>query len=383
MTKKVPFTKEFEREAVRLAQKSGRTRREIADDLGIGLSTLTRWLSRSRDAVMDDPGHRDAHEDMAAELKRLRRENEVLRQERDILKKGDRFFRQGGKSMTFHFIDQARQEFPAHRLCKVLGVSQSGYFAWKDRPASRRQREDMVMLAHVRSAYALSHETYGSPRMTRELQDRGLAIGRRRTARLMRENGLQARQKRRFKRTTDSQHALPVAPNIIDQDFDATGPNQKWSVDISYVWTREGWLYLAVVIDLFSRRIVGWAVGDRLHRELAINALRKAIVLRRPKPGLIHHSDRGSQYCSLDYQALLRSKGILISMSGKGNCYDNAMVETFFKTLKSELIWRTSYQTRSQATIAIARYIDGFYNPTRRHSALDYLSPAQFERLAA
>lgn len=285
--------------------------------------------------------------------------------------------------MTFHFIDQARQEFPAHRLCKVLGVSQSGYFAWKDRPASRRQREDMVMLAHVRSAYALSHETYGSPRMTRELQDRGLAIGRRRTARLMRENGLQARQKRRFKRTTDSQHALPVAPNIIDQDFDATGPNQKWSVDISYVWTREGWLYLAVVIDLFSRRIVGWAVGDRLHRELAINALRKAIVLRRPKPGLIHHSDRGSQYCSLDYQALLRSKGILISMSGKGNCYDNAMVETFFKTLKSELIWRTSYQTRSQATIAIARYIDGFYNPTRRHSALDYLSPAQFERLAA
>ena len=285
--------------------------------------------------------------------------------------------------MKFRFIDQAKEEFPAHRLCKVLGVSQSGYFAWKDRPASHRQREDMVMLAHVRSAYALSHETYGSPRMTRELRDSGFAIGRRRTARLMRENGLYARQKRRFKRTTDSQHAFPVAPNIIDQDFAATAPDQKWGVDISYVWTREGWLYLSVVIDLFSRRVVGWAVGDRLHRELAINALRKAIVMRRPKPGLIHHSDRGSQYCSIDYQALLRSNEIVISMSGKGNCYDNAMVETFFKTLKSELFWRTAYQTRNQAEIAIARYIDGFYNPVRRHSALDYLSPAQFERLAA
>lgn len=181
--------------------------------------------------------------------------------------------------MKFRFIDKAKEEFPAHRLCKVLGVSQSGYFAWKDRPASHRQQEDMVMLAHVSSADALSHETYGSPRMTRELQDRGFAIGRRRTPRLMRENGLRAPQKRRFKRTTDVEHSFPVAPNIIDQDFAATGPNQNWGVNISYIWTREGWLYLSVVIDLFSRRVVGWAVGDRLHRELAINALRKAIVI--------------------------------------------------------------------------------------------------------
>lgn len=285
--------------------------------------------------------------------------------------------------MKFHFIDQAKTEFPAHRLCKVLGVSQSGYFAWKDRPASPRQREDMLILAHVRSAYALSHETYGSPRMTRELQDSGFAIGRRRTAQLMRENGLHARQKRRFKRTTDSHHAFPVAPNIIDQDFAASRPNQKWGVDISYVRTREVWLYLAVVIDLFSRRVVGWAVGDRLHRELALNALRKAIVMRRPKPGLIHHSDRGSQYCSIDYQEMLRANGTTISMSGNGNRYDNAMVETFFKTLKSELIWRTVFQTRQDAKIAIAQYIEGFYNPVRSHSSLDYMSPPQFERMAA
>ena len=158
--------------------------------------------------------------------------------------------------MKFKLIDKAKNEFPVHRLCGVLGVSQSGYFAWKDRPASRRQRDDMVLLAHVRSAFALSNGTYGSPRMTRELQDNGFAMGRRRTARLMHENGLKARQKRRFKRTTDSEHAWPIAPNIIDQDFTATGLNEKWGVDISYVWTREGWLYLAVIIDLFSRKIV-------------------------------------------------------------------------------------------------------------------------------
>ena len=175
--------------------------------------------------------------------------------------------------------------------------------------------------------------------MVHELRDNGLSIGRRRVARLMRENGMKARQKRRFKRTTDSLHAFPVAPNLLDQDFTATGPNQKWGADISYVWTREGWLYLAVVIDLFARRVVGWATSDRLHKELALSALRRAIAVRRPAAGLIHHADRGSQYCSLDYQAELRKHGVLISMSGKGNCFDNAMVETFFKTTKSELIW--------------------------------------------
>ena len=284
--------------------------------------------------------------------------------------------------MRFALIDRAKEQFPVQRLCSVLGVSQSGYFAWKDRPACQRQRDDLVLLAHARSAFALSNGTYGSPRMTRELQDNGFAVGRRRTARLMRENDIKARQKRRFKRTTDSEHSWPVAPNIIDQDFAADRPNQKWGVDISYVWTREGWIYLAVVIDLFSRRVVGWSVGDRLHRKLAIAALQTALTMRRPPEGLIHHSDRGSQYCSVDYQATLRRHGIRISMSGKGNCYDNAMVETFFKTLKSELVWRTTFFTRADAERDIARYIDGFYNPVRRHSALDYLSPAQFEKQA-
>lgn len=284
--------------------------------------------------------------------------------------------------MSFRLIDEAKKEFPVHRLCRVLGVSQSGYFAWKGRVAYRRQHEDMVLLAHVRSAFALSNGTYGNPRMMRELRDDGLTVGRRRTARLMRENGLRARQKRRFKRTTDSHHAWPVAPNLLDQDFTAAGPDEKWGADISYIWTKEGWLYLAIVIDLFARRVVGWSTSDRLHRDLALAALRKAVVMRRPAAGLIHHSDRGSQYYSADYQAELEALGILISMSGRGNCFDNAMVETFFKTLKSELVWRTAFETRPDATAAIGRYIDGFYNPIRRHSALDFTSPAKFEKMA-
>ena len=284
--------------------------------------------------------------------------------------------------MRFTLIDRAKKDFPVQRLCRVLGVSASGYFAWQSRPPSQRQRQDMVLLAHVRAAFALSNGTYGSPRMTRELRDQGLAVGRRRTARLMRDNGMRARQKRRFKRTTDSEHAWPVAPNLLDQDFTATAPNQKWSADISYVWTREGWLYLAIVMDLFSRRIIGCSVSDRLHRHLALAALRQALAIRRPQPGLICHSDRGSQYCSVDYQAELRRRGIHISMSGKGNCYDNAMIETFFKTLKSELVWRSVFMTRYDAEAAIGRYIDSFYNPVRRHSSLDFISPAAYERQA-
>ena len=285
--------------------------------------------------------------------------------------------------MRFAFIDAERAVFPIERLCRTLGVSVSGYFAWRTRPPSRHDREDAILLTHVRSAFAMSNGTYGSPRMTRELQDDGFAVGRHRVARLMRENGLRARMKRRFRRTTDSHHAWPIAPNLLEQDFTATRPNQKWVADISYVWTREGWLYLAVVLDLFSRRVVGWATSDRLHKELAQTALRRAIAVRRPPPDLIHHADRGSQYCSIAYRSELRRHGIRASMSGKGNCYDNAPVESFFKTLKAEMVWRTVFHTRAQANAAIGRYVDAFYNPVRRHSTLDYISPIAFERMAA
>ncbi len=281
--------------------------------------------------------------------------------------------------MKFRLIDAEKVRLPIARMCALLGVSVSGYHAWRRRGPSRRQLDDMVFLAYIRTHFARSNGTYGSPRMHAELREEGLTIGRHRVARLMRDNGLRPNQKRRFKKTTDSHHSGPIAPNILDQDFAARGPDQKWGVDISYVWTAEGWLYLAIVLDLFSRRIIGWAVSDRLKKDLALTALQRAIALRDPPAGVIHHSDRGSQYCSDDYRKLLRQHGFVSSMSGKGNCYDNAIVETVFKTLKSELVWRTVFQSRRQATQQIGRYIDGFYNPRRRHSALGYKSPCRFE----
>ena len=199
----------------------------------------------------------------------------------------------------------------------------------------------------------------------------------------MRENGIVAIRTRKYKVTTDSNHTLAVAPNLLDRDFSATAPNQKWAGDITYIWTSEGWLYLAVILDLYSRRIVGWAVSNRMKRDLAIRALDMAVALRQPPKGCIHHTDRGSQYCSHDYQKRLKKHGFEISMSGKGNCYDNAVVETFFKTLKAEFIWRSTWQTRRQTEIALFEYINGFYNPRRRHSTLGGKSPLAFEKVAA
>ena len=281
--------------------------------------------------------------------------------------------------MKFQLIDAKKAALPIERMCPLLNVSVSGYYAWKHRGPSRRQLDDVVFLAHIRAHFTASNGTYGSPRMHVDLCEDGLRIGRHRIARLMRDNALKANQKRRFKKTTDSNHGGVIAANLLDQDFTCEHPDQKWGVDISYVWTMEGWLYLAIVLDFFSRRIVGWALSNRLKKDLALSALRRAIAVRTPTAGLIHHSDRGSQYCSDDYLRLLKDQGMIPSMSGKGNCYDNAMVETVFKTIKSELVWRTSFQSRRQAEIAIGQYIDGFYNPRRRHSALGYKSPIAFE----
>ena len=199
----------------------------------------------------------------------------------------------------------------------------------------------------------------------------------------MKQSGIKVVRTHKDKATTDSAHNLNIAPNLLAQDFTATGPNQKWAGDISYIWTQQGWLYLAVIIDLYARRVVGWAVSNRLKKDLAIRALEMAINLRQPPKGCIHHTDRGSQYCSHKYQTLLTQHGFKVSMSGKGNCYDNAVVETFFKTLKAELVWRQPWYTRRQCELALFQYINGFYNPRRRHSALGYKSPVTFERKVA
>jgi len=285
--------------------------------------------------------------------------------------------------MRFRFIEEHGRDFPINRLCQVLDVSARGLRAYRSRPASHRQRTDMVVLAHIKEQSRLSLGSYGRPRMTEELKDLGLNIGHRRVGRLMRENGIRVERSKKYKVTTDSNPAFNIAPNLLNRDFRADQPNQKWAGDISYVWTREGWLYLAVILDLHSRRVIGWAVSNRMKRDLAIQALKMAVALRQPPKGCIHHTDRGSQYCSHDYQKLLRQHGFRVSMSGKGNCYDNSAVEAFFKTIKAELIWRRSWETRRQAEIAIFEYINGFYNPRRRHSALGWKSPVAFERKVA
>jgi transposase InsO family protein len=219
--------------------------------------------------------------------------------------------------------------------------------------------------------------------VTEEPKDIGLEVGHRRVGRLMRQNGRSVVRRRKHKVTTDSNHKFNIAPNLLERNFNADAANQKWAGDISYVWTREGWLYLAVILDLHSRRVIGWAVSNRMKRDLAIRALKMAIAFRQPPKGCIHHTDRGSQYCSHDYQKILRQNGCKVSVSGKGNCYDNAAVETFFKTIKAELIWRHSWETRRKAEMAIFEYINGFYNPRCRHSALGWKSPVAFERKAA
>lgn len=285
--------------------------------------------------------------------------------------------------MKFQYIVDYSGTLTRSHLCRLMGVTERGLHAWKHRLPSHRQRRDMVLLAHIRDQHRLSLGSYGRPRMTEELNELGIRVGQRRVGRLMRQNGIQIIRSRKFKRTTDSDHAFNIAPNLLQQDFTASGPNQKWAGDITYVWTREGWVYLAVIIDMFSRRVVGWAISNRMKQDLALRALNMAIAIRRPPPGCIHHTDRGSQYCAHDYQKLLRKHGFKVSMSGKGNCYDNSAVESFFKSLKAELVWRRNWQTRREVEVALFEYINGFYNPRRKHSALGWKSPVAFEQRAA
>lgn len=237
-------------------------------------------------------------------------------------------------------------------------------------------------MVHIRAIHAQSRRSYGRPRMTEELRAAGLSVGHRRVGRLMRENAIRVVRTRRFKVTTNSSHKHNIEPNLLGQDFSAPALNQKWTADITYIWTCEGWVYLAVVLDLFSRRVIGWNLEVRMTAGLATTALQRAIALRQPPPGCIHHADRGSQYCSEAYRKLLSAHGFLVSMSRKENCWDNAVTESFFKTLKAELLWRQAWMTRQDVEQAITSYINDFYNPQRLHSALQWKSLLDYERNA-
>ena len=271
-------------------------------------------------------------------------------------------------------------EFRVQRLCQVLRVSRSGYYRWRRASEGVRAREDRKLSVEIRAVYEQSRHRYGSPRVYRELRAQGVRCGRHRVERLMRTSGLMARPRRNFKVTTRSTAAHPVAANHLDRQFSVPQTNTVWAGDITYIATREGWLYLAVLLDLCSRRVVGWACSDRLHHDLVLSALHMAFQRRRPGKRLLHHSDRGCQYTCADYQAELARRGIQVSMSRRGDCYDNAMVESFFSTLKAELDSYDRYETRQQAKTELFEYIEVFYNRKRRHSSLGYLSPADFEK---
>ncbi len=281
----------------------------------------------------------------------------------------------------YQFIAAQASQYPVVLLCRVLRVSRSGYYAWCGRPESRRRQADRHLEAHIRQVHAASRGTYGSPRVHAELRDQGVRCSQKRVARVMRLAGIRACRPRRRRVTTDSHHPLPIAANLLQRDFTAVAANTKWAADITYIETREGWLYLAVVLDLFSRRVVGWALQPTLERALVLDALEMAVQQRRPTEHLLHHSDRGSQYASADYQARLAAAGIHCSMSRKGDCFDNAPVESFFGTLKTELVYQQSFATRTQARQAIFEYIEVFYNRQRRHSGLGYLNPVAYEAL--
>jgi putative transposase len=283
--------------------------------------------------------------------------------------------------VRFRFIAAEKAYYPVAALCRNLQVQRSGFYAWSKRRLSARAVRNGAAVVHIRAIFRRHKQNYGSRRVTSELQAEGIEMGRHRVARLMREDGLRATSRKKFRVTTDSRHRFPVAENVLGRRFEWPQPNQAWLADITYLWSDEGWAYLNCLLDLHGRRVIGWGVSERLEASTSCRVLEKAIAARRPSPGLIHHSDRGVQYACDHYQRILRRHGITCSMSQKGNCWDNSPMESFFATLKRE-IGETKWPTRSAALHAIARYI-AYYNNERLHSTLDYLTPVQYEMKAA
>lgn len=281
--------------------------------------------------------------------------------------------------MKYSFIKSRGSAYAVEKMCRLLKVSRSGYYAWRSRGKSSRALANESLLVRIKESYIRGRSVYGSPRITSDLRDAGISCSRNRVARLMRLADIRARTKRRFRATTDSRHKLPIAPNLLQRNFTATAPDTVWVADITYIWTREGWLYLAAVLDLYSRSIVGWSMGLRLDAGLTVSALRQAVKRRRPGKGVVFHSDRGVQYASIQMRSELDRNGFIQSMSRKGDCWDNAVMESFFHTLKTEHTYFERYQSRAEAKSKIFDYIEVFYNRQRKHSTLSYKSPLAFE----
>ncbi|MGI8547487.1 MAG: IS3 family transposase [Gemmatimonadaceae bacterium] len=388
--KRRQFSREFKVEAIRLATAGDRSVAQVARELGVNAEVLRSWKRQLEKSGAETPvadvfpgnGKLTSADE---ELRRLRRENAVLREERDNLKKSDGLLRQR-IAMRYAFIRDHASEFRVQLMCRVLEVSRAGYYAWKRRGPSQRAQADCSLTVRIRTVHVRSRKRYGSPRVHRELKAQGIHVSEKRVARVMRTEDIRAKQPRKFRVTTDSSHAHPVAPNVLDRHFsvpEIIAPNRVWASDITYIPTREGWLYLAVVLDLFSRRVVGWSMKHMMEKSLTLDALTMALDQRNPGAGILHHSDRGSQYACGDYRTLLRQHGIECSMSRKGDCWDNAVAESFFATLKRELVHDSDWLTREGARAALFEYLEVWYNRVRRHSSIGYVSPADYEAMQA
>ena len=376
------FTREFKLEAVRLIKERGVSYAQASQDLRVHQSQLRSWVK----ALADDPQHafpgQGQMKPEQLEIAQLKREVIRLKAERDILKKSRGLLREG-IDVKFGFVAKHRGIWPTEWLCGALGVSRGGFYAWLTRPRSRRSRSDEELGAKVRSSFLASDRTYGARRVWRDLLAEDEACGLHRIERLMRLQALKARpRRRRLPPDLGERQVAAVAPNVLDRTFEAPAPNRKWIADFTYVWTAEGWLYVAAVIDLFSRRVVGWSMNAAMTAQLVTDALVMAIWRRGKPDALLHHSDRGSQYTSEQFQKLMSDHGVVCSMSRSGNVWDNAAMESFFSSLKTERTARKTYRTRDQAKADVFDYIECFYNPKRRHSTIGYLSPVEFERQA-
>ncbi|MEC5317700.1 IS3 family transposase [Brenneria populi subsp. brevivirga] len=373
-TSRNQYTPEFRQQALALAARIGVAK--AARELGLHDSQLYAWRGKQRQQSTAS----EREQQQATEIARLKRQLAERDEELAIRQKAGHLLRQTPE-VEYGFMHQHQAEFPVKTLARVLRVSRSGWYAWLKRrlaPSSRlvcrRQCDEQVA-----AAFRAAKKRYGAPRLTQELREGGYDGNRKTVAASLRCQGLRAKAARKFKAMTNSRHKLPVAPNLLQQDFSATGPDQKYVGDITYLWTEEGWLYLAVVIDLYSRRVVGWSMSERVKAELACDALKMALWRRKMPRGVIVHTDRGNQYCSHDYQDVIKDNGLVCSMSAKGCCYDNACAESFFHSLKVELIHGERFNTREEMKSAVFEYIEIDYNRHRRHSANGGLSPVQFE----
>ncbi|QDB99530.1 IS3 family transposase [Mesorhizobium sp. 8] len=374
------FSREFKLEAVRLVKERGVAVTQAARDLDLHENVLRKWIREtSVDPRHAFPGHGQMKLEQL-EIDRLRKEVAKLKAERDNLKKGRSLLREGS-DMRFAFIAKHRSIWPVAWLCDALDVSRSGFHAWLNRTPSTRSRHDEVLVTAIDRSFKSSDRTYGARRVWHDVLAEGLSCGLHRIERLMRQNGLRARPRRRGL-PKDTGERAAMSDNILDRAFEASAPNQKWIADFTYIWTAEGWLYVAAVVDLFSRRVVGWAMKAEMTAQLVTDALIMAIWRRGKPDSLLHHSDQGSQYTSEQFQRLMADHGITCSMSRSGNVWDNAAMESFFSSLKTERTARKVYRTRDDARADVFDYIERFYNPRRRHSTLGYMSPVEFEEKA-